>query len=57
MAGIAALDYKHRIGKGQHLDIGQLEPLVHFLGPAILDYTLNIHTQDGELKGAGYHEP
>ncbi len=41
MAGIAALDYKRRTGKGQHLDISQLEPLVHFLGPAVLDYTVN----------------
>ena len=41
MAGIAALDYKRRTGKGQHLDISQLEPLVHFLGPAVLDFTVN----------------
>jgi benzylsuccinate CoA-transferase BbsF subunit len=41
MAGIAALDYKRRTGKGQHLDVSQLEPLVHFLGPAVLDYTVN----------------
>jgi benzylsuccinate CoA-transferase BbsF subunit len=41
MAGIAALDYKRRTGKGQHLDVSQLEPLVHFLGPAVLDFTVN----------------
>jgi benzylsuccinate CoA-transferase BbsF subunit len=41
MAGIAALDYKRRTGKGQHIDASQLEPLVHFIGPAVLDYTLN----------------
>jgi benzylsuccinate CoA-transferase BbsF subunit len=41
MAGIAALDYKRRTGKGQHIDASQLEPLVHFLGPAVLDYTVN----------------
>jgi len=41
MAGIAALDYKRRTGKGQHLDVSQLEPLVHFLGPAVLDFTAN----------------
>ena len=44
-AGIAALDYKRRTGKGQHLDISQLEPLVHFLGPAILDFTVNGRVQ------------
>jgi len=41
MAGIAALDYKRRTGKGQHIDISQLEPLVHFLGPAVLNFTAN----------------
>ena len=41
MAGIAALDYKRRAGKGQHLDISQLEPIIHFLGPAILNFTAN----------------
>jgi benzylsuccinate CoA-transferase BbsF subunit len=41
MAAIAALDYRSKTGKGQHIDISQLEPLVHFLGPAVLDYTVN----------------
>ncbi len=41
MAAIAALDYRDKTGKGQHLDISQLEPLVHFIGPAVLDYTAN----------------
>jgi benzylsuccinate CoA-transferase BbsF subunit len=41
MAAIAALDYRNKTGKGQHLDISQLEPLVHFLGPAVLEYTVN----------------
>jgi benzylsuccinate CoA-transferase BbsF subunit len=41
MASIAALDYKRKTGKGQHIDICQMEPIVHFLGPAILDYTVN----------------
>jgi benzylsuccinate CoA-transferase BbsF subunit len=41
MSAIAALDYRHKTGQGQHLDISQLEPLVHFLGPAVLDFTAN----------------
>ena len=41
MAAIAALDYRKKTGQGQHLDISQLEPLVHFLGPAVLEYTVN----------------
>jgi benzylsuccinate CoA-transferase BbsF subunit len=41
MAAIAALDCRKKTGQGQHLDISQLEPLVHFLGPAVLEYTVN----------------
>jgi benzylsuccinate CoA-transferase BbsF subunit len=41
MAAVAALDHRNRTGEGQHLDISQLEPLVHFIGPAVLDYTAN----------------
>jgi benzylsuccinate CoA-transferase BbsF subunit len=41
MSAITALDYRNKTGKGQHLDISQLEPLVHFLGPAVLDFTAN----------------
>lgn len=38
---MAALDYRQRTGKGQHLDIGQLEAGASFLSGAILDYTVN----------------
>lgn len=41
MGGIVALDYKRRTGKGQCLDICQLEPLIHFIGPFVLDYMVN----------------
>ena len=41
MSAIAALDYPDKTGKGQHLDISQFEPLVHFIGPTVLDYTAN----------------
>jgi benzylsuccinate CoA-transferase BbsF subunit len=41
MAGIVALDHRNKTGKGQHIDLTQIEPVVHFLGPAILDYTVN----------------
>jgi benzylsuccinate CoA-transferase BbsF subunit len=53
MAGIAALEYKRKTGKGQHIDVSQLEPLVHFLGPAVLDYTINGRIQ----PPVGSHEP
>jgi benzylsuccinate CoA-transferase BbsF subunit len=41
MTGIAAMDYKLKTGRGQHIDICQLEPIVHYLDPYMLDYILN----------------
>jgi benzylsuccinate CoA-transferase BbsF subunit len=41
MTGIFALDYKNRTGKGQHIDLCQLEVMIHFIGPAVLGYTAN----------------
>ncbi|MFA4835577.1 MAG: CoA transferase, partial [Dehalococcoidia bacterium] len=38
---VAALDYRHRTGKGQFLDISQLEASLHFLAPMFLDYSAN----------------
>jgi benzylsuccinate CoA-transferase BbsF subunit len=45
MAGIAALAYRRRTGKGQHIDIAQLEPAVYSLGPGLLDYAVNNRIQ------------
>ena len=46
---LAAVDYHRRTGKGQYLDISQLEAGIHFIAPVILDYTVNkrIETRDG----------
>jgi benzylsuccinate CoA-transferase BbsF subunit len=41
IAILAALEYRRRTGKGQLLDMSQYEPSLHFMGPAILDYTVN----------------
>ena len=41
MALLAALDYRRRTGVGQYIDQSQAECSIHFLGPAILDYTVN----------------
>jgi benzylsuccinate CoA-transferase BbsF subunit len=38
---LAALDYRRRTGRGQHLDVSQLEVALHFMAPLLLDYTLN----------------
>ena len=35
---LAALDYKERTGKGQFLDLSQLDASLHYLAPMFLDY-------------------
>jgi crotonobetainyl-CoA:carnitine CoA-transferase CaiB-like acyl-CoA transferase len=36
---LAALEYRRRTGRGQYIDISQAEASMHFLSPAILEYT------------------
>src|SRR5215475_15768170 len=43
---LAALEYRRRTGQGQHIDLTQSEAALHFLGPALLDYGLNIRVQN-----------
>jgi benzylsuccinate CoA-transferase BbsF subunit len=38
---LAALDYRKRTGTGQYIDHSQLEAGIHFLTPAVLDYSAN----------------
>lgn len=38
---LAALDHRRRTGEGQHIDLAQGEAAIHFLAPAMLDYTVN----------------
>lgn len=42
---LAALDHRQRTGQGQYIDQSQAESALHFLGPAILDYTVNGRVQ------------
>ena len=44
-AVIAALEYRRRTGKGQHLDLSQYECSAHYLAPALLDYVVNGRVQ------------
>ncbi len=46
IAILAALDHRRRTGKGQYVDLSQVESSAHFLTPAILDYSAN-----GRLHG------
>jgi crotonobetainyl-CoA:carnitine CoA-transferase CaiB-like acyl-CoA transferase len=38
---LAALEHRRVTGEGQYIDVSQAEASLHFLGPAILDYTVN----------------
>ena len=44
VAVLSALEYRRRTGKGQYLDLSQLECAIHYLAPAALDYTANGRT-------------
>jgi len=46
LAILAALDYRHRTGKGQYLDMSQYEHGIHFLAPLVLDYNVNRRVAD-----------
>jgi crotonobetainyl-CoA:carnitine CoA-transferase CaiB-like acyl-CoA transferase len=41
LAILAALEHRRRTGEGQHVDCSQAESSLHFLTPALLDYTVN----------------
>ncbi len=45
---LAALDERRRTGQGQYFDFAQAESAVHFLTPALLDYTVNGTVQAAE---------
>ena len=48
-AVLAAREHRRRTGQGQHIDLSQAEASLHFLAPALLDYTVNgnVVTRDG----------
>jgi len=41
IALLAALNYRRRTGRGQYIDCTQVETMVHFISPAMLDYFAN----------------
>ncbi|MDO8670531.1 MAG: CoA transferase [Dehalococcoidia bacterium] len=41
IALLAALRYRRKTGKGQHIEVAQLESTVQILGTALIDYTIN----------------
>jgi len=42
---LAALDYRRRTGRGQYIELSQAEASMHFLAPALLDFTTNEFVQ------------
>ena len=57
IATVAAIDYRKRTGKGQHIDLSQHEAGVTFLSPAILDYTVNNRVLSGMGNRSNYAAP
>jgi benzylsuccinate CoA-transferase BbsF subunit len=63
VALLAALDYRRRTGRGQYIDVSNLEVGVNCLETAILDYTMNGRVQGragneymvGDLPGTAPH--
>lgn len=47
-AVLVALRHKRRTGEGQYIDLSQLETMTQFLGPQILEYSMN-HRQPTRL--------
>lgn len=54
---LAALEHRRRTGEGQHIDLSQAEAALHFLGPAILDYTVNGRVQGRMGNRDANHAP
>jgi crotonobetainyl-CoA:carnitine CoA-transferase CaiB-like acyl-CoA transferase len=46
VAVLAALRYRQKTGKGQYIDLSQLEAGIQFLAPQMLDYTVNGKERD-----------
>jgi crotonobetainyl-CoA:carnitine CoA-transferase CaiB-like acyl-CoA transferase len=56
---LAAIEARRRTGRGQYIDMAQLEVGTYLLGPALVDYWANGHeTQpDGNVDGLADHVP
>ena len=55
---ISALRERNLTGKGQYIDLAQIEAVLHFLAPAVLDYTANgtVEERNGNYSaGAAPH--
>jgi len=57
IAILAALEYRHRTGKGQYLDMSQYETGIQFMAPLILDYVVNQRVANREGNKCPYAAP
>lgn len=57
VAILAALDYRRRTGKGQHIDTTQVESMVQFISPAMLDYFANGRVETRQGNRSSYASP
>ena len=55
LAIMAALEFRNRTGKGQHIDLSQLEAGAHMLAPAFLVYSANhvVPMRNGNRSASG----
>ena len=54
---VAALEYRRRTGKGQHLDLSQYECATHYLAPYIMDHLTNGGTLERRGNEDDRHAP
>ena len=54
---VAALEFRRRTGKGQHLDLSQYECATHYLAPFIMDHTTNGATLERRGNEDDRHAP
>lgn len=54
---IAALDYKHKTGKGQYIDTSMVEILAHTHTPSLLDWEANAHLETRKGNRIAYASP
>jgi crotonobetainyl-CoA:carnitine CoA-transferase CaiB-like acyl-CoA transferase len=53
LALLGALEARHRTGRGQHVDLSQLEVATYLVGPALVDWQAN----GREARAAGTRDP
>ena len=54
---LAALEFRNRTGKGQHIDLAQFECAIQYLSPLVLDYQTTGRAMMRNGNGDGNHAP